>query len=334
MADVARLAGVSPMTVSRALRPNTPASKETRARILKAAEDIGYVLDSTASGLSSRQSGFIAMTIPSINNTNFADTLRGLSEGIKDIGLDLLLGYTNYDMNEEERVVRSLLRRRPEAVVVTGGNHTDKCRKLLSACGVPVIETWDLPASPIENVVGFSNSHAAELMANHFYELGRRKIGFVGGHTLTDTRGFERRTGFLTALSKLGLEDHRVSDTGPPPTSMNGGAAALSNLLDNHPDTDAIMCVSDAAAFGAMSECQRKGIKIPQDIMIGGFGADDVSSNSIPTITTVEVGTYQIGVKTAEIIRNALSDPSAEREAVVHKTTCRLRIGGTTVQQP
>ncbi|MEY4873296.1 MAG: hypothetical protein RLZZ563_2626, partial [Pseudomonadota bacterium] len=115
MADVARTAGVSPMTVSRAFKQDSSVSEATRASILRAAEDLGYVFDSTASSLRSQRTDFIAVTIPSINNANFADTVGGLSDGLKDRGLQILLGYTNYDIHEEERLVEQLLRRRPEA---------------------------------------------------------------------------------------------------------------------------------------------------------------------------------------------------------------------------
>lgn len=332
MADVAKAAGVSPMTVSRALRPNTSTSDATRQRIVEAADRLGYVIDSTASGLSSRHSGFVAMTIPSINNTNFADTLRGLSEGLKETGLDLLLGYTNYDIEEEERLVKSFLRRRPEAIVVTGGNHTARCRQLLGASGVPVIETWDLPKEPIDYVVGFSNAHAGALMARHLYEQGYRKIGFIGGHTSRDTRGSDRRSGFLSTLEELGLDTTRVAETGPPPTSMGRGAAALAKLLEDHPDTDAVMCVSDPAAFGAMMECQRHGLKVPQDIAIAGFGADDISTNAIPTITTVDVMPYKIGQRTAGIIRAALSPDTPEPARDVVRTDCILTAQMSTLK--
>lgn len=330
MADVARIAGVSQMTVSRALRPNTSTSKETRARILKAAEDLGYVLDSTASGLSSRHSGFVAMTIPSINNTNFSDTLRGLTEGLKDTGLELLLGYTNYQIEEEERLVKSFLKRRPEAIVVTGGNHTEACRRYLANCGVPVIETWDLPSDPIDHVVGFSNALAAEVMAQHFYDQGYRRIGFLGGSTRRDTRGSDRRAGFLNGLEKLGLETHRVAETGPPPTTMSGGATTMAQLLTDFPDTEAVMCVSDPTAFGAMMECQRRGIKVPEQMAIAGFGDDDISSCAIPQISTVNVQTEEIGVQTANIIKQALFGDQADYPSTRIKMKVKLVDRATT----
>ncbi|MEM1130968.1 MAG: LacI family DNA-binding transcriptional regulator, partial [Pseudomonadota bacterium] len=201
MADVARLAGVSPMTVSRALKPDTSVSAATRDRIRAAADKLGYVIDITAASFSSGRSGFVAMTIPSINNANFADTARGLTEGLQDSGLELLLGYTDYDMAEEERLVEAFLRRRPEAIVVTGGAHTARCRALLDGAGVPVVETWDLPAEPVDRVVGFSNADAGARMARHLFDQGHRRIGFIGGDGARDTRGADRQRGFLTALA-------------------------------------------------------------------------------------------------------------------------------------
>ena len=141
MADIARITGVSPMTVSRAFKSDSRISAETREAILRAAEDLGYVFDSAASSLRSQKTDFVAVTIPSINNANFADTVGGLSEVLASRGMQILLGYTNYDMQEEERLIEQLLRRKPQAIVVTGGKHTPRARKLLENAHIPVIET-------------------------------------------------------------------------------------------------------------------------------------------------------------------------------------------------
>jgi len=112
MADVARVAGVSPMTVSRAFKSDASVSDATRATIMAAAETLGYVFDATASNLRSQRTDFVAVTIPSINNANFADTVGGLSDGLQARGLQILPGCTNYDMGEEERLIGQLLRHR------------------------------------------------------------------------------------------------------------------------------------------------------------------------------------------------------------------------------
>ena len=149
MADIAIAAGVSPMTVSRAFKQDASVGAKTREKILKIAEEMGYVFDSTASNLRSQRTRFVAVTIPSLNNANFADTVRGLNEVLQPEGLQILLGYTDYDVENEEKLIEQLLRRRPDAIVVTGGRHTDRAKRLLEGAGIPVVEIWDIPVDPI-----------------------------------------------------------------------------------------------------------------------------------------------------------------------------------------
>jgi LacI family gluconate utilization system Gnt-I transcriptional repressor len=306
MADVARRTGVSPMTVSRAFKRDSSVSQETREAVLRAAEELGYVFDSTASNLRSQRTDFIAVTIPSINNANFADTVRALSDGVSERGLQILLGYTNYDVAEEERLIEQLLRRKPEAIVVTGGKHTPRARKLLSNAGIPVIETWDLPEEPIGHVVGFSNALAVREMVDHFVSVGYRKIAFIGGDADRDTRGTDRRAGFIAALVHHGLDTSRLIAAGPPPISMREGADAMRQLLERFPDTEAVICVSDLSAFGALTECQRRGIAVPDRIAIAGFGDYEIGAICVPSLTTINAFASEIGAKTAELILDVL----------------------------
>lgn len=307
MADVARLAGVSPMTVSRAFKTDSSVSEATRDAILRAADELGYVFDSTASNLRSQRTDFIAVTIPSINNANFADTLRGLSEGLKARGLQILLGYTDYDMTEEERLIEQFLRRRPEAIVVTGGRHTPRARRMLENAGIPVIETWDLPENPIGHVVGFSNANAVRGMVDHFVARGLTRIAFIGGDTTRDTRGADRRAGFLAAMQAHGLDATRLIAAGAPPISMREGADAMGRLLDSLPDTQAVICVSDLSAFGALTECQRRGVAVPGDLWIAGFGDYEIAGIAVPSLTTINPFPRDIGARTAELILDVLN---------------------------
>lgn len=311
MADVARLAGVSPMTVSRAFKRDSSVSEATREAILKAAEELGYVLDSTASSLRSQRTDFVAVTIPSINNANFAETLRGLSEGLKARGLQILLGYTDYDIHEEERLIEQLLRRRPEAIVVTGGKHTPRARRLLENAGLPVIETWDLPAEPIGHVVGFSNAEAVRGMIDHFVAKGVTRIAFIGGDADRDTRGTDRREGFVAAMRAQGLDASRLIDAGAPPISMREGADAMGRLLDSLPDTEAVICVSDLSAFGALTECQRRGVAVPGDIWIAGFGDYEIAGIAVPALTTINPFPREIGARAAALILDVLDGRQA-----------------------
>jgi LacI family transcriptional regulator, gluconate utilization system Gnt-I transcriptional repressor len=327
MADVARVTGVSPMTVSRAFKSDSLISKETREAILQAAEELGYVFDSTASNLRSQKTDFVAVTIPSLNNANFADTVGGLSETLAQRNMQILLGYTNYDMAEEERLIEQLLRRKPQGIVVTGGKHTPRARKLLENAHIPVIETWDAPAEPIGHFVGFSNAGVVRDMVDHFVRAGYSRIAFIGGDVGRDTRGSDRRHGFLEAMKAHGLDTSRLIAAGPPPISMREGANAMARLLSDYPDTQAVICVSDLSAYGALTECQRRGISVPEQIAIGGFGAYEIGSICVPTLTTIDAHAREIGCRTGSLLldildeKEGVDDVLIEPELIVREST-------------
>lgn len=273
---------------------------------MKAVDDLGYVLDLSAGSLSSKRSGFVAALIPSINNSNFADTARGLTDALAGSGLQLLLAYTDYSMEKEEELIGSMLRRRPEAIVVTGGSHTARARKLLDNSGIPVVETWDLPKKPVRHVVGFSNAEASKALVRYLHGKGYRRIAFIGGTTNRDTRGADRRAGYEAAMAELGLNESRVISFGTPPISMKQGGEAVVRLVEEWPEVEAAICVSDLSAFGAVMECNRRKWKVPQRIAIAGFGDFEVSSCCYPAITTVGVHCYDIGNRAGDLLLRAI----------------------------
>lgn len=307
MADVAQLAGVSTMTVSRALKKDSHVSKETRRRILAAVDQLGYVLDQSAGSLSSRKTGFVAALVPSLNNSNFSETARGITEALEGSGLQLLLGYTDYSEDKEEQLIQSMLQRRPEGIILTGGAHTPSARRMLVNSGIPVIETWEIPEDPIDSVVGFSNSAVMSDMVKALAAKGYRKLGYIGGTTTRDTRGNMRRSGFLNAIKELDLDPGRLISFGVPPISIQQGAQAIVSMLERWPDTEAVICVSDLSAFGAIMECQRRGINVPDDIAIAGFGDYEISAFCHPRISTVNVGCRDIGRFAAEKLLRELA---------------------------
>lgn len=317
MSDVAKLAGVSSMTVSRALKPDTSVSRQTRDKIQKAADELGYVLDTRASEFSSGRSGFVAVTIPSIDNGNFADTVKAFSDVVASHDLQVLLGYTNYNAEREEQLVEQLLKKRPEAIVVTGGVHTERCRNLLANAGIPVVETWDIPNNPIDQVVGFSNAAASELMMEHLIKRGFTKIGFIGGDNDRDSRGQDRYVGYCSALNKHGLDASRVSFSEFDRISIGQGARGVRSLVEQWPDTQAIMCASDLFAFGAITEVQRMGYSVPEDFAIAGFGDYDLGHYLNPSITTVDVNAAAIGQLTAELVVKTLSGDHSQPDRLI-----------------
>ncbi|WP_051332614.1 LacI family DNA-binding transcriptional regulator [Cucumibacter marinus] len=334
MKDVAKAAGVSVMTVSRAFKDHASVKPGTREQIRQVAADMGYVFDSTAANLRTQRSNFVAVIIPSINNANFADTISGLSGPIEASGRQILLGNSNYDIDREERLVEQLLQRRPEALVLTGGRHTDRVRHRLADVGMPIIEMWDLPERPIGHVVGFDNAAAMDILVRHLTDRGRQRIGFIGGDAPQDARGAHRRQGFVAAMQKRSLSGHRLIDTGTPPISMREGAVAMGQLLDDLPDTDAVICVSDLTAFGALTECIRRGVAVPDEMAIAGFGAYEIASVSVPTLTTVNPHPQDIGRRAGELIVSLLdgsyTDNGGENTRTILEITTEISPGGST----
>lgn len=306
MSDVAKAAGVSSMTVSRALRKDGLINEETRQRILQVVRDMHYVPDLTAGSLSSKRSGFITVLLPSLNNLHFAQTVLALTEVLEKVGLQILLGYTNYCSDKEEELIELMLRRRPEAIILSYDGHTERTLALLNKASIPVVELWETPDEPIQHTVGFSNFDAAKQMTQALIAKGYKKLAFLGEAQDAGTRGAARRHGFISAMEEAGLSTHRLVRHKSPPLAIAVGAEAGNILLAEYPDTDCVFCVSDPAAFGAMSSILASGRRVPEDIAVAGFGNFEISRYSTPPISTVSVDPTMVGNRSAELILRAL----------------------------
>lgn len=312
MEDVAQAAGVSRMTVSRALRSNGTVSEETRARILAIVEKMNYVPDQLAGSLTTRRSGVVATLVPSLNNLHFAESVQALSESLDVIGLQIMLGYTNYSTAREERLIESMLKRRPEAIVLPFDGHSERACRLLDRSGVPVIEQWEMPPQPIDYTVGFSNREAARDMTLGLIEKGYERIAFVSEAEDVWNRGAARRAGFEDAMEAAGLSAHRMVRFGKPPMSIEEGYQIGMAFEHHFTDADCVFCVSDAPAFGVLSAFLARGIRVPEDMAVVGFGNFEMSRFSSPALTTVEVDPRGIGLTTGSIIKSLLGEPEAK----------------------
>ena len=325
MQDVARTAGVSAMTVSRALKRDGVVSPATRRRILKVVKDLGYVPDQIAGSLSSKRSGFVALLVPSLNNPHFADTAHALAETLQASGLQILIGYTNYETRREETLLAELLKRRPEAIVVVADGHSRRSRDILLGSGIPVVHIWDWPSRPIGHVVGFSNEDATFELVRYVAERGYRRLAYLGETSDKGTRGARRRLGFIRAIEQLDLGEVRLHDQAPPPISMLQGRAALPEMLKRWPDIDGIVCVSDPAAFGILTEAQAMGLRVPSELAVVGFGDFEVGRCCTPALTTVAVNGADIGREAGELLLEVLDQHAIDKS----KSARRLKVAAT-----
>ncbi len=314
MQDVAQAAGVSRMTVSRALRNDGSVTERTRERILGFVEKMNYVPDQMAGSLSTKRSGFIATLVPSINNVHYGKMLQSLTEQLERTGLQILLGHTDYSSQREESLLESLLKRRPEAIALPYDGHSKRTYTLLKNAQIPVIQLWETPAKPIGYTIGFSNEQVAHDMTMDLIGLGYKNIAFLCETNDEWTRGSARRAGFTKAMESSGFSAHRMIRFGTPPMSIQNGYFVGKNLDQYYNDIDCVFCVSDAPAYGVISGLKERGISVPGEIGVAGFGDFEVSRYSDPTITTVQFDSGEVGRVTAELITNLLDPDTAQKK--------------------
>lgn len=308
--DVSARAGVSRMTVSRALRAPHLVRPDTREAIARAIDELGYVPDRAAEALSTRRSGFVGLVVPTLTNTNFADAARGLTDIIRRQGYELLIGYTDYDENAMLTHVRDMLGRRAEALVLPAGPRGAALRTLLAGETIPIVQMAGLAPSPVNYMVGYSNHEAGRLAARYLIGLGHTRIGVLaaeGDGLSCDHRGGRRLEGFVEALREAGLRDDLVQRMGKPPVSFTQGAQAMGALLERAPDLHAVFAVSDLVGVGALMECRRRGVRVPEDVSLMGFGGFEIGREVVPALTTVAVDYRAIGERTGRVVLDLLA---------------------------
>lgn len=305
--DVAHHAGVSAMTVSRALRHPEKVSERLRQRITEAVDRVGYLPNRIAASLSSNRSNVVGLVLPSLRNSLFADTIQGISDVLHGAGHHLMIADSGYALAEEEAAIRAFLQQRVCGLLLHNTCHTDGARRLIERVGVPVVEIGDLTPRPIDMTVSYSNYEAARAMTLLLVRRGYRHIAFVTLPLQDNVRSVERRRGYLAALAECGIEsDPRlVSEV---PGGIGSGAAAIVRLAEANPLLDAVFFAGDVLAVGAVLECQRRGWAVPGRVAIASFDDVDLLSFANPPVTTVRIPRYDIGRRGAEALLDRLSE--------------------------
>src|SRR3984885_11599997 len=206
LSAVAKLAGVSSITVSRVVRLPNLVAPETRDRVEAAMRELGYVPNQVAGSLASSRTSSVGVLVPTIANSIFADTVQGLSDELEPLGYAVILAQSRYDAAREDHMLSALLSRRPEAIIMVGSPATEDGARLLRRAGIPVVETWDLPVAPIDAVAGFDNYAAGAAVARHLVAQGRKNLAFIGGD---DPRATRRWNGFKDASVAAGATEPR-----------------------------------------------------------------------------------------------------------------------------
>lgn len=319
--DVAKLAGVAPITASRAVNTPHQVSEEVRKRVNDAIARTGYVPNRLAGSLASARSRLVAAVVPTVSGPVFLATVQALTETLAEHGYQLMLGQAGYVGSREDALLEAIIGRRPDGIVLTGIMHSAEGRRRLLGCGIPVVETWDLTPTPIDMLVGFSHVEVGRAVARFLHAKGRRQLAVVSAD---DERARRRADAFRSAALALGQAEVPAVYV-PAPTTLGSGRTALTELLRQASGADAVFCSSDLLALGVMTEARASGIPVPQRLAVVGFGDLDYAAELDPSLTSVHINGKEIGQQAARFIVDR-----AEGREVAHRV---IDIGFSIVER-
>ena len=300
LADVALAAGVSPITVSRALRGERAVDPALVERVQAAALSLGYVPDPAARALASQRSSHVTVLIPMLSNTLFVDLFEAVQRGLRPAGYQVLMGVTHYDSDEEEQLLREQLLQRPAGLLVTGLARSDAARALITQSGVPCVHLMEMSAEPGVYSVGFSQTDAAADLTRHLLARGYRRIAFVA--VQLDARTLQRMNGWRQVMQAAGLHDAVLEWQDPAPSSIALGAQLFEQIMRTQGDVDAVFFCNDDLAQGALMAALRMGIAVPQRVAVAGFNDLTGSDQMLPTLTTVRTPRAGMGEAAARML--------------------------------
>ncbi len=308
LTDVARVAGVAPMTVSRALNRPELVSESTRLRVQQAVLETGYVPNRVAGALASSRSRLVALLVPTVAHSLFAEVVQTVMGALSPQGYQVLLGLVGYTPEQEETILETVLSRRPDGIVLTGCRHSPLTRQRLQSAQVPLVEIWDMTDDPLDMLVGFSHESVGRAVAEHLLSRGCRRFGLISAD---DSRARRRVAGFVSALERAGEGAYQLREVGTP-SSMPWGREKSAELLDQH-SLDAIVCSSDILALGVLAEAQSRGLSVPEELAIMGFGDSSYAAASFPALSTVRIDGAAIGLRAAEHLLQRMAQPTFQR---------------------
>ena len=314
LADVAQAAGVSPITVSRALRGERAVDPALVERVQAAARVLGYVPDPAARALASQRSAHVTVLIPMLSNALFVDVFEAVQRCLRPAGYQTLMGVTHYNLDEEELLLREQLLQRPAGLLVTGLARSDAASALIAQSGVPCVHLMEISNAPGIHSVGFSQLEAGAEMTRHLLGRGRRRIAFAAAQL--DARTLQRLDGWRRELSAASLHDAALEWLDPAPSSMALGGQMFEQIMREQPSVDAIFFCNDDLAQGALLTALRLGVAVPGQVAVAGFNDLTGSDQMLPALTTVRTPRAAIGTAAARMLLSLMQGSAVDASCV------------------
>lgn len=316
--DIAKAAGVSHTTVSRALNGSSAVASATAQRILETAERLGYVPNSVARSLKTKRSNLLGVMITRFDDPFFAEVLHGIEDRLSERDYSFIVAASNKDPHLETEIVQRMSERRVEGVIVCSTQVGEAHRDRLNAFGVPsvLVNNQDLEDLPF--AVSHDDVDGARRLTRHLLELGHTRLGYIGNAAAMRTT-LDRLQGVRMELAAHGLTLDAELQVDGVEGNEAAGMTAARRLLQRPFPPSALVCFNDRMALGALGACRAAGLDIPRDISITGFDDIPAAPYSTPALTTWRQPKYQIGQQAVDMMFQLLqgrlqtTQPSATR---------------------
>ena len=331
--DVARVAKVSPSTVSRAFNHPELVKGATRKKIDAAVRKLGYIRNRAAQTIHGIRSGTVGMIVPTIDHTIFGELIQSFSESIEDFGFTILLASHGYSLDREYALTRKMLEHRVDGVALIGTDHSADTYELLAQQKIPALLLWNYDQGAPLPSVGSDNYQAGYLIGEHVAKLGHRDIAGVFPPLGGNDRAAQRYKGVSDALQAHGrvIPERWRLET---PYSVGAAKQAISELIASGERPSAIVCGNDVLAWGALHALGKEGVQVPSEITVTGIGDFSGSRDFEPGLTTVRIPARTIGAKAAETIASIItSDEPIQSgalyppELIVRQTSAKFENG-------
>ncbi|MCK7615390.1 LacI family DNA-binding transcriptional regulator [Roseibium sp. CAU 1639] len=317
------------MTVSRALRDPDKVSAKTLEKIKAVVDRLGYVPDPAASALAAGKTNVIGVIVPSVTNNVFSDVMRGIYEAAEGSKWQIQLGNSRYSPLEEESLVRTFLSQKPAGLILSGLDQSEETSKLLMGADCRIVQIMECGPDPFDMMIGFSHVDASAAATRHLLDAGYERPGYIAARL--DPRSQRRLAGFKAAAEKAGVFDPARIVTTPRASTVTLGCELVADLLSKAPQTDAILCNNDDLALGALFECQRRGLRIPEDIGLCGFNDLEMMAAANPPVTSVRTFRLAMGREALRMLTGALAGIEPETpvvdlgyEVIARQSTARV----------
>ncbi|MEX3953360.1 LacI family DNA-binding transcriptional regulator [Paraburkholderia sp. EG287A] len=305
IADVARLADVSPATVSRVLNHPDKVREVLRQKVQQAISALAYAPDNAARSLISRRTRTMAVVVPTLATSIFAEGIEALQSRLSELNYTLLIAASQYDPHRELHEVRTLIDRGVDGMVLVGNSHLPETCETIVRSGTPVLTTYVCESQQGVPAIGIDNESATYDMARYLLRLGHREFGVVANTQLASDRTKARIAGVSRALREAGhaLEASRVVNCAH---SISQGREGLRELLLAAPVITAVICTTDTLAVGALAEARTMGLRVPHDISVTGFDDIELAAQLEPPLTTIATPAREIGRSAADYLVSAV----------------------------